>query len=213
MRTPGFNARSFISGHSRNVSNLPNIGIAVSGGGYRALMNGAGAIAAFDSRTPNSTSIGHLGGLLQSSTYLAGLSGGAWLVGSLFANNFTSVQSIIDAHGSTWDFTNSIFEGPNQGLQLLTSTEYYTDVNNEVQSKGQTPYGFNLSVTDYWGRALSYQLINATDGGPAYTYSSIADQSFFTQGISPLPLLVADSRSPGQQLISANSTLFEFSPW
>ncbi|KAI9724174.1 MAG: Lysophospholipase 1 [Chrysothrix sp. TS-e1954] len=209
----GFDVAGFFNQHSDNVTNLPNIGIAASGGGYRALMNGAGAIAAFDSRTPNSTSIGHLGGLLQSSTYLAGLSGGAWLVGSLFANNFTSVQAIIDAHGSLWDFTNSIFEGPNKGFQILTSTEYYSTVNDEVQSKGHSQFGFNLSITDYWGRALSFQLINATDGGPSYTYSSIANQSFLTEGSSPLPLLIADERAPGQSLIAANTTVYEFNPW
>lgn len=98
-----------------NASALPNIGIAISGGGYRALMNGAGAIAAFDNRTTNSTLPGHLGGLLQASTYVSGLSGGSWLVGSLYVNNFTSVQDIINTNpnvsGSLWELDNSILQG------------------------------------------------------------------------------------------------------
>ena len=68
-----FDVNNYFNTNGGNTSNLPNIAIAVSGGGYRALMNGAGAIQAFDSREANSTASGHLGGLLQSSTYVAGL--------------------------------------------------------------------------------------------------------------------------------------------
>ena len=115
LNITGFDAAGFFDSNGNNASILPNIGIAVSGGGYRALMNGAGALAAFDSRTPNSTNTGQLGGLMQSATYLAGLSGGGWLVGSIFVNNFTSVQDIINTNssvsGSLWQFGNSILEG------------------------------------------------------------------------------------------------------
>ena len=109
----GFNANQYIDEHQSNVSNLPNIGVAVSGGGYRAMLNGAGVIEAFDSRTPNSTSTGQLGGLLQSATYLSALSGGSWLVGSLYTNNFTSIDSILSqdtsdsGSGDLWQFGNS----------------------------------------------------------------------------------------------------------
>jgi len=58
----------------------------------------------------NSTNQGQLGGLLQATTYLTGLSGGSWLVGSLYVNNFTSVQDIINA-GSLWQFDNSVLKG------------------------------------------------------------------------------------------------------
>ena len=94
---------------------LPSIGIALSGGGYRALMNGAGALAAFDNRTANATGPGQLGGILQAATYISGLSGGSWLVGSLYVQNFTTVESIIDATGgflsTIWQFNESIIEG------------------------------------------------------------------------------------------------------
>lgn len=111
----GLDTNTYINNLTKNASALPIIGIAISGGGYRALMNGAGAIAAFDNRTINSTSQGHLGGLLQASTYVSGLSGGSWLVGSLYVNNFTSVQDIINTNlnisGSLWEFSNSILQG------------------------------------------------------------------------------------------------------
>jgi hypothetical protein len=111
----GLDTNTYVDNLINNASAFPNIGIAISGGGYRALMNGAGAIAAFDNRTINSTLQGHLGGLLQASTYVSGLSGGSWLVGSLYVNNFTSVQDIINMNpnvsGSLWEFSNSILQG------------------------------------------------------------------------------------------------------
>jgi lysophospholipase len=101
-----FDSNAWLDQHAKNASALPNIGIAASGGGYRAMLNGAGALAAFDSRTINSTNKGHIGGLLQSATYFAGLSGGSWLLGSIYINNFTSVQAIMntntDQSGSLW---------------------------------------------------------------------------------------------------------------
>jgi lysophospholipase len=115
MNITGFDAREYLDTHRSNATALPNVGIAASGGGYRALLNGGGALAAFDSRTPNSTNTGQLGGLLQSTTYLAGLSGGGWLVGSIMVNNFTSVQNLLNANpdqsGGLWQLSNSILEG------------------------------------------------------------------------------------------------------
>lgn len=98
-----------------NGSDVPRIGIAISGGGYRALMNGAGAIAAFDNRTANATGQGQLGGLLQATTYLSGLSGGSWVVGSIYVQNFSTVESIISG-GKLWQFDDTIFEGAQRSL-------------------------------------------------------------------------------------------------
>ena len=55
VKVGDYDVVSYLDKHSGNSSNLPNIGIAVSGGGWRALMNGAGAIKAFDSRTYNAS--------------------------------------------------------------------------------------------------------------------------------------------------------------
>lgn len=218
MNITGLDTNQYIDKHRDNTSALPNIGIAVSGGGYRAMLNGAGLIQAFDSRSNNATSAGQLGGLLQSATYLAGLSGGSWLVSSVYVNNFTSIDAILaqdtsaDDSGSVWQLDNSIFEGPDTGgIQLLDSVGYYKSLVDSVSNKEDA--GFNTTITDYWGRALSYQLVNATDGGPAYTFSSIADQDWFTSGSVPLPLIVADNRAAGQYIVSSNSSVFTFSPW
>ncbi|KAJ6440134.1 lysophospholipase precursor [Purpureocillium lavendulum] len=217
LNISGFDADTYIKNVIDDVqggnasAQVPRIAIAVSGGGYRALMNGAGALAAFDNRTTNATSKGQLGGLLQATTYLSGLSGGSWLVGSLYVQNFTSVESIVSSTSgflsTLWQFENSILEGPDG----LRPGQYYNALYQAVQDKADV--GFNTTITDYWGRALSYQLVNATDGGPAYTFSSIANDTEFTQALAPMPLIVAIERAPGQLQVPLNSSVFEFNPW
>lgn len=34
--------------------------------------------------------------------------------------------------------------------------------------------GYNTTITDYWGRGLSYQLINAPDGGLCTYYIDVS---------------------------------------
>lgn len=41
---PSFDAASYIDSHASDVSDITNIAIAVSGGGNRALTNGAGTL-------------------------------------------------------------------------------------------------------------------------------------------------------------------------
>ncbi|KAJ0368507.1 hypothetical protein COL26b_010790 [Colletotrichum chrysophilum] len=199
---------------AKNVSALPNIGIALSGGGWRALMNGAGAVAAYDQRTPGSTGAGQLGGLLQSATYLTGLSGGGWLVSSLYANDFSTVQSIVDTRNSTsiWQFQNSIFEGPDMGdTGSSNAGAYFEAIVDHVAAKVDS--GFNTTLTDFWGRALSFQLIDAF-GKSVSTFSSIQNMTGFAAAEHPLPILVADEREEGQSvLFSTNTTNYEFTPW
>ncbi|KAK3302942.1 lysophospholipase [Chaetomium strumarium] len=207
----GLDVRGYIQSVVDSGFMLSRIGIAMSGGGYRALMNGAGAISAFDNRTPNSTAPGQVGGVLQAATYLSGLSGGSWLVGSLYTQNFTTVDSIIHARegflSELWEFNETIFEGP----ATLSARDYYQQLQDAVDAKAAA--GYNTAITDYWGRSLSYQLVNATDGGPGYTFSSIATDTAFIEASIPMPIVVAVERPAGQLQILGNSTVFEFNPW
>lgn len=212
-----FDAAAYMSRVEKDVASQPNVAIAVSGGGYRALMNGAGFLAAADDRMPGSTQgKGSIGGLLQSATYLAGLSGGGWLVGSMFTNNFSSVQQLC-ANPRVWRFDRSLLKGPASSSshsavsRALKPVAYWRHVLGQVSAKRQA--GFDTSLTDYWGRALAYQLIDAPDGGPAYTFSSIAQSDPFKSANTPLPFIVADGRAPGTRIVNLNSTVFEFSPF
>lgn len=156
---PGFDQDTYFQ--HVDTSHLPNIAIAVSGGGYRALLNGAGAIAAFDNRTRGSTDTGQLGGLLQSATYLSGLSGGGWLISSLYGNEFPAIDSILEQSGSDslWQLQYPMWEGSDFSNVLReTGQTFLAMLIDQVQGKIQA--GFNTSITDLWGRALAYQLLN-----------------------------------------------------
>lgn len=62
----------------------PKVAMALSGGGYRAMIHGAGQ--AF---LPNNTK-GSVGDILGMSSYVGGLSGGSWAVSTFLANNAAS---------------------------------------------------------------------------------------------------------------------------
>ena len=111
-----------------------------------------------------------------------------------------------------WEFGNSVFEGPDTSkVQVFSSAQYFDNIYNEVDDKDGA--GFQTSLTDYWGRALSYQLVNASDGGQDYTWSSIQLQDSFVNGESPMPIIVADERAPAENLIPGNTTVYEFNPF
>ncbi|KAF5100654.1 hypothetical protein D0Z00_001166 [Geotrichum galactomycetum] len=202
MNLKNFDAESFLANSSLNI------GLAFSGGGYRAMLSGAGQLAALDERTVNSTKNGHLGGLLQASTYLAGLSGGNWLVNSIVLNNFTSVQA-LQADKDLWDLSDSIFNPG--GFNIFSNAAYYDDLVDDVEDKKKA--GFEVSLTDIWGRALSQQFIGLDNGGPAQEFSDIRNYSAFTNHEMPLPIVISVGRAPGTKIISTNSTVFEFTPF
>lgn len=187
-----------------------NIALAFSGGGYRAMLNGAGQIAALDERTDGAEEHG-LAGLLQSATYLAGLSGGNWLTGTLALNNWTSVQAILDDKDNTiWDLEDSIFSSG--GWNVFSTVGRFDDISDAIGDKRDA--GFNTSLTDIWGRALSYQFFGtAHNGGSGLTFSGIRDFDHFKNASMPFPFSVADGRTPGSNIVNANSTVFEFNPF
>ncbi|KAH8174456.1 lysophospholipase catalytic domain-containing protein [Sarocladium implicatum] len=203
---PDFDSKSYLKDVEDDPTALPNIGLAWSGGGYRALLNGAGALAAWDIRSAESDAEGNLGGLLQSATYVSGLSGGGWLVGSIYTNNFTTVQESLNSP-IVWQFQYSILEGPEQ----YSLRQYFASIFDEVGDKKDA--GYETSITDYWGRMLSYQLFNVSEGGPGLTFSSIAEDKEFADGKVPLPFIISVGRAPGEKIIALNSTVFEFTPW
>ncbi|ODV81074.1 uncharacterized protein CANTADRAFT_62597 [Suhomyces tanzawaensis NRRL Y-17324] len=180
------------------------IGLAFSGGGYRAMLAGAGQLAALDNRTRGAYESG-LGGLLQASTYLVGLSGGNWLVGTIALNNFTSVQQILD-DGKIWDLDHSIVNYG--GINIIKTFEYYNGIRKDIDAKRDA--GFEVSLTDIWGRALSHQFFSTTsDSGAALTWSTVQDADSFTSHQMPFPIVVLNGRAPNTFILNGNSTVFE----
>jgi lysophospholipase len=162
-------------------SSQPTLGIATSGGGYRAGIFGGGVLNALDGCNSTSAKIG-TGGLLQAATYLSGLSGSAWLVTSLAQTGFPTINDLI--------FGSNTLSGWLAQLDLLApSNESQVDMAYAVglvlETKGKLDAGFLTGIGDVWGRALSRHFLTGTTSanfldltvlhGAGVTFSSIAD--------------------------------------
>jgi len=185
------------------TNNMPTVALTTSGGGYRSLLEGAGVIQGFDLRDSNvSTS-----GLYQGITYQAGLSGGAWLLSSLAGNNYPTISSLKDG---LWKqaFRDSLLL-PNN----LLAAAAYASVTNDIQAKQDA--GFPPTLTDPWGRLLSYQLLYGNDGGVATRLSSITTFSNFTSHNVPYPIITAlgVKTFQGECLPGPNATTYELTPY
>ncbi|OWB74343.1 hypothetical protein B5S31_g4132 [[Candida] boidinii] len=194
-----------------NLNRSINIGLAFSGGGYRAMLTAAGEISGLDNRTDGIMDYGLP--ILPAVSYITGLSGGSWFLSTLAYNNWTSIQDIIDTRGqkkAIWDLEDSIFTG--HGINIFADASYWHSIEDDLDAKKDA--GFDLSLTDPWGRALSHQFFpNLSDYGAAMTFSSLRNFPVFENHEMPFPLVVADGRAPGTYIISDNSTIFEFNPF
>lgn len=189
-------------------NNTINVGLAFSGGGYRAMLVGAGQIAALDNRTTGAFEHG-LGGLLESTTYLSGLSGGNWLVGTLAMNNWTSVQDIIKSN-EIWDLKNPLFALG--GIDVIKNTEFWQTWISETKKKNKA--GFDISFIDIWAQALSSVFFSEKDNyGAGATWSSIKDTDVFSSGQMPFPISVSQGKFGGKNILLEDSTLFETNPF
>jgi lysophospholipase len=151
-------------------ANGPNFGIAVSGGGYRAAIFGAGVLNVLDGRNASSVNVG-TGGLLQAATYISGLSGGSWLVGSLAQANFPTIQDLIfgssdpDAYSGWLTQFDVLDPGATQAEELT----YLESLVGEVA--GKYTEGLRVTITDVWARGLSRHFLNGTTADDIFNTS------------------------------------------
>ena len=61
------------------------------------------------------------------------------------------------------------------GPAELSIGQYYRQLSDAVDAKAGA--GYETTITDFWGRALSYQLYNASDGGPGVNRSQFRKNS------------------------------------
>lgn len=225
-----FDAEKFIN-HEHGNSSI-SIALAFSGGGYRAMLSGAGQLAGLDSRTDYSEGQNGLGGLLESATYISALSGGSWMLTSLLFNNFSSVQDIVlqndhDLWNLTetrqlvnesgtwslyWDVATTNLEGALSHMNNFGIPSSKRGIGYDIDSKVDA--GFNVSLTDYWGRGLSYQLFTKDlNYSRATSFSDLRDADQFKNYEIPFPLVISLGRKPGTIVYNLNSTVFEFNPY
>lgn len=166
----------------------PNLGIATSGGGYRAAIFGAGILNALDARNKTSVNAG-TGGLLQAATYLSGLSGGSWLVSSLAQADFPMLPELVFGPSSTpsgnafggWLTEIDVLQVG--GTNATATAAFVGELVSEVALKFVK--GFPVTFTDLWSRALARHFVNGTTAadpvdpslthGAGLTFSSIAN--------------------------------------
>ncbi len=174
----------------------------------RALLVGAGVIQGLDDRDSEvSTS-----GLFQALTYQAGLSGGAWLLSSFAGNNYPTISYLKD---NLWEqaFQDSLLDP-----DFLLVAPAYANIVDDILGKQLA--GFHVTLPDPWGRLLSYQLIEGSDGGVGRTLSSITGLSNFTSYAVPYPVITSlgvktwlGDCSPGPNATTYEFTPYEFGSW
>jgi len=174
---------------SGNSSETPTLGIATSGGGYRAAIFGAGVLNALDGRNSSSTSAG-IGGLLQAATYLSGLSGGSWLLTSLAQANFPTIQELVFGPASP-TVSNTLWGGWSINYDIampsndpVTDTEYSTNLVEEL--RGKYDAGYVVTFADYWSRALARHFTNGTFSSNFYDESYTHGAGILWSGVADM---------------------------
>ncbi|KIP06142.1 hypothetical protein PHLGIDRAFT_468918 [Phlebiopsis gigantea 11061_1 CR5-6] len=184
----------------------PTLGIATSGGGHRAAFFGAGVLNALDGR--NATSVGAgTGGLLQTASYLSGLSGGSWLLTSLVQAGFPTIPSLIFGLNAG---------GANSFGGFLTQFDLFQVSNNTIvenefletllgEVSGKAAEGFHVTIADVWARTLSRHFVNGTTAanfldpnfthGAGETFSSLVNLPIFQAHQIPFPIVIGDTLS------------------
>jgi len=213
-----------------NFENLegkfPRIGIAIGGEGYRTAQYGAAVLSGLDWRNTTAKE-GGTGGLLQVASYLSASSGGSWLLGSLLMNDWPSITGLVYGNGgnlSSWMSDLDLIVPSSPLVSDSHNQEYWGSILASVESKANN--GLPTSVTDLWGRMISYHFLNETTQGNFYTnqtshgagqlWSQMSLLPSFQNYTMPFPIVAADSRPAGSGItttVPLNSTVYEITPF
>ncbi|KAF5389822.1 hypothetical protein D9757_003672 [Collybiopsis confluens] len=199
-------------------TDFARVGLAFSGGGYRASNFGAGVISAIDARNATSVSAG-TGGLLQVASYLSGLSGGAWLTGSLYMNEFPTTQEMVLGTQPGWTADKDLLlPGSATNLTSAENLAYFENIDISIDSKAAA--GFNITIGDGWARMLSYHFLNGTNDvsffdtsshGAGQSWSGIQTATFFKELQAPFPLVTIDTN--GTFNTTTGTTVLDLNVW
>ncbi|KIY53628.1 hypothetical protein FISHEDRAFT_32937 [Fistulina hepatica ATCC 64428] len=203
----GYNLAEFSGNYSK-------IGIAISGGGYRAALYGAGVVSALDIRNQSAKDTG-TGGLLQVASYLSALSGGSWFASSLYANHFPTISDLV--FGNDGDLSGWL-------LDYYLLAPGYADVDENAAFYDSLFWAISAKADA--GLALSYHFLNGTTEvnfftndsahGAGQLWSRIPSSDIFQNYSVPYPIVIADSRPVGSNYDSnttLNATVYELSPY
>ncbi|KAG5365808.1 Lysophospholipase 2 [Yarrowia sp. B02] len=157
----------------------PKLAVAIAGGGVRASLFGAGVLAGLDDRvTQDGTA-----GFLQATDYIAGLSGGSWLVGLLCLSDWIASDQLVEM-SEKMHFPGT-FETFGMCFKILKDT---------VDKKRA---GYQTSVVDQWGRLFHYITAQAGLNYTDPTWSGIRNLTSFKDFTMPFPIITSTSLFPG----------------
>ncbi|EPQ55428.1 FabD/lysophospholipase-like protein [Gloeophyllum trabeum ATCC 11539] len=194
---------------SEDPAQMPTVGIASSGGAYRAALFGAGVLNALDARNGSSVARG-TGGLLQATSYLAGLSGGSWLVYSLAQANFPTAQELVlgpadpveGGYGGWVTEWGTLTLYPDSADEAMNE-EYMNQTVRDIMGKYEA--GWPVSIVDLLSRSMGRHFLNGTTGanffdnstvhGAGVLFSDLTNVPTFASREQPFPIVVADGWS------------------
>jgi lysophospholipase len=76
---------------------------------------------------------GNMGGFLQANTYIAGLSGGSWLIGAIAVHDFATIDTMRNNY---WHLSDNLV-APSGFISLVT---FYDDIYDQVQQKADAGF-------------------------------------------------------------------------
>ena len=182
-----FNVAKYVSAiKSNDFAHVPTIGFVISGGGWASAFTGTGALRALDSRLDASNDQ-KTGGLLQSTSYISGASGGSWPIMSLAEYDFPAIDELV----KNWY--------PNISVLELQDDTKHTESAETIFKKdlaAKAKAGFDISWADFFGRAVGYQFVPGTNGGLAATFSDVVSKSKFKDHEMPFPIVQLNELDP-----------------
>lgn len=204
---------------------FPRVGIAIGGASLRTAQFGAGVLSALDARNGTAKNIG-TGGLLQVASYLAGSSGGAFLAGSMVTNDWPSPGDLVYGNApslSGWMLDVDLIAPSSIDVSDKENQEYWGSILASVQAKASAP--MDTSMTDIWGRMVSYHFLNGTTRDNFFTnqtghgagelWSHVSLLPSYQDHSIPFPIIVADSVGSNETnttSLSLNNAVYEITP-
>jgi lysophospholipase len=184
---------------------VPKVAFAASGGGLRAMLVGGSIMRALDSRTQVGTGLSTLGGLLQSSSYMTGLSGGSWLVASSVTNDFATVDEL--AH-KVWSL-NTAMTPPKRGF--FTFFRYFASILEQIRDKAKH---FKVTIVDFWSRGIiAYHVLGRENGQIRAHWSQTTELASFKNFNMPYPIVLSLFRPRGGGELQLNASVMEMLPY
>jgi phospholipase A2 len=157
-----------------DVRDLPVVGLAGSGGGYRAMINTTGSLRAADRS-----------GLLDLTSYVAAISGSCWAIGQLYSMADGHIPSLIQHMRSR--IQDDFFDPVTLDLLTKPPTNSYLLAGPVVKQAGQAG---DLSLVDAYGVLVSSRLFIPEDTQHLHLnrLKLSHQQAVFADGTFPMPI-------------------------